>query len=1595
MKKISRLLAFGTVFLLMLIVGGRTVFAETDGQSVYKVECVNGDFTVDKGANSYETLSALITELGEDGAVFELADIEAHGTVSVNESITLRGKLRVIDGDVAISADSVLDGLELHLDGGSLRIREGRVDIRGGSISSGLSSAVVMDYSSGASLVADGAVISSSGVGGTVSLGLGTAKLIGCTVTNEYGAAVDSSGTLFIGGDCKLSGFGHDVRTAHPIHLTAENEEFVGTATVLCEKEFSKGSFTEVMLSATAESVGRITLLDKYGEEVETVFFEESSYSAEKSFLAVYMPYRVKFYSEDKLYYTAEYICGEKVFAPDPPIRDGYTFGGWYKDPAHSLRFDFGSEADSDISLFAAFSLLAPEFSISSLDVGYTKDTYRLAFESLSHPLAKTGTFSFAWFKNGELTDISTDYYPIRLVADTGLYSCRITFSVGSEVVSVSTPEVSVNVKPCVIGIPNAEPVVYNGKPQRPTGIDSELYTLSDETFTHAGEYTVTATLTDPENYRFEGTEGAEAKIRFTVLRAKNSFIGEPKVSDGYEGVAPIVSAEALFGTPRFMTSQDGKQYSEGFPEKVGSYYLVISIEGTDDYEALVSEPHQFKILKETVVAIRAEKLPTKTEYLAFEKVSLDGAIFLATYNSGRVGEISTDMLTAEYGKGESLRVGDKCVNIGFGGVFVPISVTVSPLEYDLSPITVSSLTAVYNGKRRCADVSGEVVGLDGIALSYTLVGGGIDAGVYTITLSFSTESREYKTPEPVIYTLTVEPMPIEVEFSDLEFVYDGMPKLPAATAVLATGLRIPLSVTGGATDAGEYIARATLADKNYKLVGDVCAFTIAKARLDLSEISWSSDSFVYNGETRSVSLSGLPSGVKLIGYTNASFRDVGKYRAVAALGYDEKNYEKPDMPYLDWEITPAEYDLSDFAFTDTEVVYDGKEHYPIFAGKLPVGFDGSSPSYTFSCGATNVRDGKVKVDIIFSCSSKNYKTPEPVSAYVTVKPKKITLVWSGLEVTYDGKYHSAEVFAEECLVAVTGQGLSAGEYTLLAECLDPNYSAVNPKAVLTIKKAENAWLKPPSILSYFTSGEPCPFGEALNGETVFEYYSDAKLENRIDPPVLAGDYYMVATVPESENYLALTSEKQRFSVIAVAPISLGVKLDGALTAMSCITASNITAYYINNDGTQTLIPFSDIRISYQNGDRLLFGDTGVTFSVGDMSFTAAVSVRKATYDMSGVHWENEYHIYDGEEKTAYLTGLPEGVSLIEYKFCAATAAGSYKLSAVLDYDTDNYYPPVIPDAWLVINKATVSLPELSSLVYNGMPQSPSVSDCDLYTVSKEEGVSVGEYSVTFILRDPANYEFEGEAVRQYKINPASITVEVGGDGKSYTVTEGVLASGDSLGEEYYREDGLIYLAADNKNYTVTVIPAEAKSRLPLILILIIAFLLLLLGTYIIIANRRNIAVFVSGAAAKRREHRARAVTEKASCVKLETLLAVDAAHANEMITDAMARSLLGDMTGSIETVGRAKVSVNIDKLSEAFAAGEIIDINSMKDRGLIPRDAFSVKVLAGGVIDKPLTVIANAFSPSAVKMIALTGGTAKRARTSRPRNKTRDKKSL
>ena len=427
-----------------------------------------------------------------------------------------------------------------------------------------------------------------------------------------------------------------------------------------------------------------------------------------------------------------------------------------------------------------------------------------------------------------------------------------------------------------------------------------------------------------------------------------------------------------------------------------------------------------------------------------------------------------------------------------------------------------------------------------------------------------------------------------------------------------------------------------------------------------------------------------------------------------------------------------------------------------------------------------------------------------------------------------------------------------------------------------------------------------------------------------------------------------------------------------------------ISAYFLNNDGSKTALMLSNLIITYENGELPTVKDNLIVVKADDFSVTLPISVKKADYDMSEVRWQGEYQVYDGEEKYAYLTGLPEGVEVISYGLNSGVSAGSYKLSANLSYDKDNYNPPIIPDGWLVIDKKEVALPQVSrTFVYNGLPQAPEINGNGIYNALITKGAGVGLYKITLRLCDSENYRFKDDIYEfYYEITPRKITLKINPDGKSYTVISGSVIEGDDLKISYEKSKNIITILSGNPNYSVKADPFEVEGEVNFLGIIAFVFgvtLLLLLLSLYLVRKRRLRALLVSVAGASRGD------AEKSSKSKIESaILAVDEAHANYLLTDSMAKGLLKRDDEIIKTQGRGWGFVNVDTISRSFNSGDVVDINSMKEKGIIPRSVLSVKVLGGGIIDKPLTVKANKFSASAIKMIALTGGEARKSKTAR-----------
>ena len=1039
------------------------------------------------------------------------------------------------------------------------------------------------------------------------------------------------------------------------------------------------------------------------------------------------------------------------------------------------------------------------------------------------------------------------------------------------------------------------------------------------------------------------------------------------------------------------------------------------------------------------VASLNILTYPERTVYGAFEQLDVSGLTLRAVYADGSESIISGSEARISYNSDKCFRVGDDSVLLSYGGKSVFLPVTVNRIAYDISGLKLEDISVIYNGLYQGYNQPvTQIVGLDGIPLSVSFSGGGINVGRYDIIVDFYSESRDYYLPKSRVVTVTVNPAAAQIVWEQQSFVYDGRSKSPTAYYLDVRGNRIYPSVSGGATNAGNgYVAKATVTDPNYEFTNVSTGFEIKKADYDFSNVVWSKDSFVYDGTKKSVSASGLPLGVSIIGYSGDRGSNAGIYTATAMISWDENNYNSPPSLTHSWEIKKADYDMSSVSFKTGSFVYDGRMHYPVLVGAMPVGADGIGLEYSFSSGAAHVNDGKVAVTISFYTASKNYNVPTDRHSSVMITPKGITVDWGQTEISYSGENQAPVAFAEEWRVNVSGAMVNVGRYIATATTSNSDYYIINDKTEYSILKANNFWTVIPSDSVCYENREMLLTGTARFGKMDVSFYSDKAATVKIPTPTKSGKYYAVITVRESENYTGLTSDVIAVEIEPIVAVSFLVKIvDCELRAFETLGEGDFSCSVINNDGSVTDVNGSLINIIYENGYCLLKKDETVRFEYGDFVLDLPVEVGYADYDLSGVKWINDSQVYDGKSKTPELVGLPDGVVISSYNGGNQILAGSYKVYVTLDYDKENYNEPIISPCDFTITKRVIA-PSLITSVYNGCMQSPTVST-DLYKIlSFDERRDAGEYPVLVELTDSANYTFSDGTNRAYaifKILPAKISVRVEDvmlrlferlDAAEYFITDGTVYEGDALTVSTYREGKSVFVASNNQNYVFEVIPGRLI-RLPYptldttarICTSILLILIVLIAVLIGLRNRHRISgvleiikcrwhnrgykaplpTFCEGsddidcgiAESFDREidHMEGGVAEAAKESELPDITVaefeIDAERANSLISDALAKKLINREGEIVYTNGCERAIVNIELLSKNFSAGERIDVNELKKKGLVSDDTAYIKILGGGSLDKPLMVYANDFSLSAVKMIALTGGSVTKVVTFR-----------
>ncbi len=184
----------------------------------------------------------------------------------------------------------------------------------------------------------------------------------------------------------------------------------------------------------------------------------------------------------------------------------------------------------------------------------------------------------------------------------------------------------------------------------------------------------------------------------------------------------------------------------------------------------------------------------------------------------------------------------------------------------------------------------------------------------------------------------------------------------------------------------------------------------------------------------------------------------------------------------------------------------------------------------------------------------------------------------------------------------------------------------------------------------------------------------------------------------------------------------------------------------------------------------------------------------------------------------------------------------------------------------------------------------------------------------------------------------------------------------------------------------LSVLGLSVSGGLPIVILLLLCDLSL--GVYILILLkeikiRKRAPLAVAEVRAEhelpKREAKAEFFEERKAPDLLPIYLdRVSAEDADSLVEDSKVSALL-QISGESPKICRGckKTFINVDTISESFERGETVSLRTLKEKGLIPMSACYLKVLARGVIDKPLTVKAQSFSKNAVKMISLTGGQA------------------
>ena len=757
------------------------------------------------------------------------------------------------------------------------------------------------------------------------------------------------------------------------------------------------------------------------------------------------------------------------------------------------------------------------------------------------------------------------------------------------------------------------------------------------------------------------------------------------------------------------------------------------------------------------VTGIRISVAPDKTEYVAFESFDASGMVVTAVYANGS-SKVITDY-TVEGGENLLTSVTYVTVKLVDGGAEFEATVNITVKKRRVSvPVAVTGL--VYNGAEQTGVSAGEY---------YTVTNGkGINAGYYTATVSLVDDvntcwdDENASVEDKQIDWSIAKAIPsasVTVKPTEGLFTSSDMPNISVETSsVPGTAAWVNTELVAG-INAYEWKFTPDDTVNFEEIFGD---YTLTVSAVELVSIAVTADP---NKTDYEYGDSFDNTGMEVTAYYNdgnsATVTDyVVGADIIKIIGEVTITVEYGGMSAVT-TINVAQRRLSVIDIVAVDRAYDGTTVVEV-RGRLDSVVEGDDVAVVLygSIDDKNVGADKtvyVKGELV-GADAGNYVLSEPANATVTVYAREVEVVWSGLEITYNGESQSPSAAAEtgvegEALtLAVYGEGTTVGRYdaTAVIEPADSNYALIGAETAFEIVRADGVIdISGVRTVYTYTGEEQTVTGAVLNhGETELVYSLNTFV-------TVAEGNGMVVTVSaaETENYLAvsvnivITVNKADYDMSGVIFEDVEFVYDGTEKILTLGGELPDGVTYALSENTRTEAGAIEVTATFS-------GDAENYNAIPDM--TATLTVAKATYDMSEIIFEDATFVKDGTVRSIEISGaLPDGVS-VEYIGNGQSEDGVYVVTAVFTGDV-NYNDIAPMTAIITINSIQVTHTDDDTAI-------------TVVVIDAPEGV----HPETALVVTPARASYFEEAIGSDERVTAAYEISLLKDGEA-VATEGML----------------------------------------------------------------------------------------------------------------------------------------------------------------------------------------------------------------------------